>query len=75
MTLGLIHRCRQELDEFRKTSARLTNDALVLFQALGQVLLDTQIDDTAVRAVVLRAFPKPLTRGCGGDGRIDSPPP
>ena len=32
---------RQELEEFRKTSARATNDTLILFQALGHVLLDT----------------------------------
>ena len=29
---------RQDLEEFRKTSARSTNDALGLFQTLGQVL-------------------------------------
>ena len=40
---------RQELEEFRKTSARATNDTLVLFQTLSKVLLDTAVDDTAVR--------------------------
>ena len=73
--LGLIRRCPPGLGEFRKTSARSPNDALVLFQALGQVLLDTQMDDTAVRAVSFARIPEAhLARGCGGDGRNNWPP-
>jgi hypothetical protein len=53
---------RQELEEFRKTSARATNDTLVLFQALGQVLLDTAVDDTAVRAVSFARVPEATLR-------------
>jgi Tn3 transposase DDE domain/Domain of unknown function (DUF4158) len=53
---------RQELEEFLKTNARTTNDPLVLFQALGQVLLDTTIDDTAVRAVSLARVPPATLR-------------
>ena len=53
---------RQELEEFRKTSARATNDTLVLFQALGHVLLDTAVDDTAVRAVSFARVPEATLR-------------
>ena len=53
---------RQELEEFRKTSSRATNDTLVLFQALGQVLLDTTVDDTAVRTVSFARVPEVVLR-------------
>jgi TnpA family transposase len=49
---------REELDEFRKTIARTTNDTLRLFQSLGQVLLDTNVDDTAVRAISFTRVPE-----------------
>lgn len=42
---------RKELKEWRQTIARSTNEKLRMFQALGRVLLDTAIDDAAVRAV------------------------
>jgi TnpA family transposase len=53
---------RQELDDFRKTSARATNDMLVLFQALGKVLIDTSVDDEAVRAVSFAQVPEATLR-------------
>ena len=53
---------RQELEEFRKTSARATDDTLVLFQALGKVLLDAAVDDTAVRAVSFARVPEATIR-------------
>lgn len=53
---------RQELEEFRKTSARVTNDTLVLFQTLGKVLLDTAVDDTAVREVSFARVPEATLR-------------
>lgn len=53
---------RQELEEFRKTSARATNDTLVLFQALGKVLLDTAVDDRAVRVVSFAQVPEATLR-------------
>ena len=53
---------RQELEAFRKTSARATNDTLVLFQALGKVLLDTAVDDRAVRAVSFAQVPEATLR-------------
>lgn len=53
---------RQEREDLRKTSARSTNDTLVLFQALGQVLFDTQVDDTAVRAVSFARVPEAVLR-------------
>lgn len=58
---------RQELDAFRKTSARTTNDTLVLFQTLGQVLLDTTVDDTAVRAVSFARVPEATLRAAVED--------
>jgi hypothetical protein len=53
---------RQELEAFRKTSARATNETLVLFQKLGEVLLDTAVDDTAVRAVSFARVPEAVLR-------------
>jgi TnpA family transposase len=53
---------RQELDEFRKVAARSTNDQLLLFQELGQVLLDTAIADAAVRAVSFARVPEAVLR-------------
>jgi hypothetical protein len=40
----------------RQTIARSTNEKLRIFQALGQVLLDATIDDTAVRGEHLLAL-------------------
>ena len=53
---------REELEEFRKTIARATNEALMLFQALGKVLLDTTVEDTAVRAVSFARVPEVALR-------------
>jgi Domain of unknown function (DUF4158)/Tn3 transposase DDE domain len=53
---------RQELEEVRKTSARATNVTLVLFQTLGQILLDMTVDDTAVRAVSFARVPEAVLR-------------
>jgi hypothetical protein len=53
---------RQELEAFRKTSARATNETLVLFQKLGEVLLDTAVDETAVRAVSFARVPEAVLR-------------
>ena len=53
---------REELEDFRKTIARSTNEALMVFQALGQILLDTKVDDTAVRAVSFACVPEVVLR-------------
>ena len=39
---------QKELKDLRQTIARSTNEKLHIFRALGQVLLDATIDDTAV---------------------------
>lgn len=46
----------------RQTIARSTNDKLRLFRELGQVLLDTTIDDAAVRAVSFARVPEAVLR-------------
>jgi TnpA family transposase len=53
---------RRELKELRQTMARSTNEKLRMFRALGQVLLDTTIDDTAVRAVSFARVPEAALR-------------
>src|SRR5439155_23318962 len=53
---------RKELKEWRQTIARSTNEKLRMFQALGRVLLDTTIDDAAVRAVSLARVPEGALR-------------
>jgi len=42
--------------------ARSTNEKLRMFRALGQVLLDTTIDDAAVRAVSFVRVPEAALR-------------
>ena len=45
-------KARRELDEFRKGSARATNEKVALFRELALVLLDPAVDDAGVRAAV-----------------------
>ena len=45
-------RARRELEEFRKGSARSTNEKVALFRELALVLLDPAVDDADVRAAV-----------------------
>jgi hypothetical protein len=52
----------QELAEFRQAIARSTNDKLMVLQALGQVLLDPEIDDAAVRTVSFARVPEAVVR-------------
>jgi hypothetical protein len=53
---------QKELKEFHQTIARSTNEKLRMFRALGQVLLDTAIDDAAVRAVSFAQIPEAVLR-------------
>lgn len=55
---GCYSEARQELEEFRTAMARSTNEKLKLFRELGQVLLDDEIEDPAVRAVSFERVPK-----------------
>jgi TnpA family transposase len=54
---------RKELKEWRQTIARSTNEKLRMFRELGRVLLDTTIDDMAVRAVSFARVPEAALRG------------
>jgi TnpA family transposase len=58
---------RQELEEFRHEAARSTNETLIFFQELGQVLLDPAIDDAAVRAVSFQRVPEAVLRAAVAD--------
>ena len=53
---------QDELSEFRKAIARSTNEKLRFFQALGQVLLDSEVTDAAVRAESFARVPAPVLR-------------
>ena len=53
---------KKELKEWRQSLARSTNDTLRLFRALGQVLLDPEIADAAVRAESFARVPAPVLR-------------
>jgi len=55
---GCHSEAKQELEEFRKTVAHSTNEKLKLFRALGQVLLDDDIEDSDVRTVSFEQVPK-----------------
>ncbi len=58
---------RKELKEWRQTIARSTNEKLRMFQDLGRVLLDTTIDDAAVRAVSFARVPEAALREAVAD--------
>ena len=49
----------------RQTIARSTNEKLRMFRELGRVLLDTAIDDAAVRAVSFARVPEAVLQGGG----------
>ncbi|MBV8475858.1 MAG: Tn3 family transposase [Acidobacteria bacterium] len=57
---GCHSEAKHELEEFRKTMARSTNDKLQLFRELGHILLDDDIADPDVRAVSFERVPKPV---------------
>src|ERR1700682_210808 len=44
----------RELDEFRRAMARSTNEKVVLFRAMGRVVLNTDIADADLRAAIYR---------------------
>lgn len=45
-------RAGRELDEFRRSVAKTTNEKVRLFQTVGQILLDQEIPDTKIREIV-----------------------
>ena len=53
---------RKELKDWRQTIARSTNEKLRMFRELGRVLLDTTIDDAAIRAVSFTRVPEAALR-------------
>jgi TnpA family transposase len=53
---------KQELIEFRKAIARSTNEKLLFLRAVGQVLLDPEIEDVAVRAESFARVPEEVLR-------------
>ena len=53
---------RQELKDWRQTIARSANEKLRMFRELGRVLLDTTIDDAAIRAVSFTRVPEAALR-------------
>ena len=52
----------QELKEWRAALASSTNDKLRILRAIGQVLLDTTIDNAADRAVSFTRVPEAVLR-------------
>jgi Domain of unknown function (DUF4158) len=53
---------QKERKEVRQTVARSTHEKLRMFRALGQVLRDAAMDDTAVRAVSVARVPEAALR-------------
>jgi TnpA family transposase len=45
-------RAGRELDEFRKSVAKATNEKVSLFHTLGQIILDPQVKDAEVRLLI-----------------------
>jgi uncharacterized protein DUF4158/Tn3 transposase DDE domain-containing protein len=55
-------RARQDLDEFRSTVARATNEKVWLFRELGRVVLDPAIRDPELRAAIYQRIPPDVLR-------------
>ena len=53
---------KQELEEFRRATARSTNETLRLFRELGGVLLDPRIEDAEVRSASFARVPERVLR-------------
>src|SRR5262249_28641634 len=53
---------KQELIEFRQAIARSTNEKLMFLRVLGQVLLDPEIEDAAVRTESFARVPAEVIR-------------
>ncbi|MFQ5344184.1 MAG: DUF4158 domain-containing protein, partial [Anaerolineae bacterium] len=51
-------RSRRDLDEFRRTAARATNEKVHLFRKLGQIVLDPKVSDGRLRAAIYRQISK-----------------
>jgi TnpA family transposase len=67
-------RAGRELDEFRRSVAKATNEKVRLFHKLGHILLDPQITDAEVRAFVYREIsPKQLRAAVDECERIMRP--
>lgn len=45
-------RAGRELDEFRRSVAKATNDKVRLFQTVGRILLDQEVPDARIREIV-----------------------
>src|SRR5262249_25684957 len=65
--MGVHCAAQKELKEWRQTIAPSTNEKLRMVQALGRVLLDTTIDDAAVRAVSFARVPEAALREAVAD--------
>lgn len=51
---GAYTRAGRDLEEFRRSVARATNEKLMLFREIGAVVLDPQVSDKELRAVIYR---------------------
>lgn len=51
-------RARRDLDEFRRNAARATNEKVLLFKDLAEMVLDTQIADPDVRTHIYQRHSK-----------------
>jgi hypothetical protein len=78
-------RARRELDEFRRSIARSTNEKVVLFRAMGRVVLDAAMcgarEDHRRAVRILGRHPPcsirrtPCCLACGQEMRLTSSPP
>jgi TnpA family transposase len=50
-------RAGRELDEFRRSVARATNEKVILFRDLGRLVLDPAVADQHLRAAIARRLP------------------
>lgn len=53
---------KNELKKVQQRAARTVNEKLRLFRSLGQILLDPEVEDTAVRAMSFRQIPEATLR-------------
>lgn len=54
---GAYSRAGRELDEFRRSVAKSTNEKVRLFQTVGRILLDLEVPDAQIREIVYQLIP------------------
>src|SRR5271163_4246804 len=58
-------RAGRELDEFRLSVAKATNEKVLLFREIGRVVLDPNVSDSQLRRIIYQFVPADASREKG----------